>query len=101
MNDVASKIVQIKSFSNGNDIKGFSDWEKHALPPERKNHWKEGRSEFELGRVWTARGEPMVPSKLHELFESHAATKRVVVKTGVTQHETTLPFARGGPRCHD
>jgi hypothetical protein len=101
MNNVASKIVQIKSFCNGKDIKGFSDWEKYALPPERKNHWKEGRSEFELGRVWTARGEPMVPYELHDLFESHAATRGIVVKTGVTQHETTLPFARGGPRCHD
>lgn len=101
MNNVTTRIVQINSFSDGKEIKGFSDWEKYALPPARKKHWKEGRSEFELGRVWTTRGEPRVPYDLHELLESHAGTRGTVVKTGVTQHETTLPFARSGTRCHD
>src|SRR5580704_8356062 len=49
--------VEIKGYS-GDQIRSFSDWEAYAMPPERKQkHWKEGRSAFELGRVWMQKGE--------------------------------------------
>ena len=93
--------VQIKGYA-GEPIRSFSDWEKRALPPEHKERqWKEGRSEFELGRIWTANGEPAVPSELMQLLDSHEATRRTVILSGITQHETALPFGNRGPRCHD
>jgi hypothetical protein len=97
----AMRNVQIKGY-NGELIRSFSDWEKHALPPERKElQWKESRSEFELGRSWTAHGEPAVPRELAELLDSHEGTRRTVILSGITQHETILPFGTRGPRCHD
>jgi len=93
--------VQIKS-SAGDPIRSFSDWEKHALPPDRRErHWKEGRSAFELGRCWTAYGEPAVPCELTQLLDSHEETKSIVILSGITEHETVLPFSSFGPRCHD
>ncbi len=94
--------VQIKSPA-GEPIRSFSDWEKHALPPDRRErHWKEGRSAFELGRSWTANGEPTLPCELIQLFDSHEGTRRTVILSGITEHETALPpFGSGGPRCHD
>ena len=56
---------------------------------------------FELGRSWTAHGEPALPRELMELLDSHEGTRRTVILSGVTQHETTLPFGTRGPRCHD
>jgi hypothetical protein len=97
----AANPVQIKGYA-GELIRSFGDWEKHALPPERKERqWKEGRSEFELGRSWTARGEPTLPCELMDLLDSHEGTRRIVILSGITQHETTLPFGTHGPRCHD
>ena len=43
-------MVEIKGYAE-EQIRSFGDWEKHALPPNRKGHWKEGRSAFELARV--------------------------------------------------
>jgi hypothetical protein len=95
------ETVQIKG-SNGQQIRSFTDWDKYALPPARRQRqWKEGRSEFELGRVWTANGEPALPPLLSQLLESNEQTKGIVVSTGTTQHETILPFSTRGPRCHD
>jgi hypothetical protein len=93
---------QIKNQA-GKPIQSFSDWEKHALPPDRRErHWKEGRSAFELGRSWTANGEPAAPGELIRLLESHDGTRRTVVLSGITEHETALPpLSSGGPRCHD
>ena len=86
----------------GQPVRSFADWEKYALPPQRKVlHWKEGRSAFELGRSWTLSGEPSVPTELVQLLESHEDTKRTLIKSGITEHETTLPFVNRGPRCHD
>lgn len=93
--------VEITGYA-GKPIRSFSDWEAYAMPPERKlKHWKEGRSAFELGRVWMRNGEPSVPLALVELLESHDATKGTVIRGGTTEHETTLPFGNRGPRCHD
>lgn len=93
--------LQIRSHT-GESIRSFSDWEKYGLPPERREqHWKEGRSAFELARSWTAHGEPTVPLELVQLIDSHEATRRTVILGGITEHETALPFARHGPRCHD
>jgi hypothetical protein len=94
--------VQIKS-QTGAPILSFSDWEKYALPPDRKErHWKEGRSAYELGWSWTANGEAAVPSELIELLDSHEGTRRTAILSGITEHETALPpFGSGGPRCHD
>lgn len=93
--------VQIQSHA-GEPIRSFSDWEKYGLPPDRRErHWKEGRSAFELGRSWTANGEPAVPSELIELLDSHEATRNTVILSGITEHETTLPFGKHGARCHD
>lgn len=64
-------------------------------------HWAEGRSACELGRIWTANGEPAVPGELTQLLESNESTRGIVILSGITEHETRLPFSRGGPRCHD
>jgi hypothetical protein len=86
----------------GDPIRCFSDWEAFAMPPERKQkHWKEFRSAFELGRCWTAGGEPRVPAEIDRLLDSNDDTKGVVLRSGVTEHETALPFGNRGPRCHD
>ncbi len=93
--------LQINGYA-GEPIRSFSDWEKHALPPERKKlQWRESRSEFELGRSWTTNGEPAVPAELMQLLDSREGTRRIVIISGITQHETTLPFGTRGPRCHD
>jgi hypothetical protein len=92
--------VQIKSHA-GTQIRSFLDWEKHSLPDERKQHWKEGRSACELGQSWTAAGEPSVPPELAQLLESHEGTRGIVILSGITEHETPLPFGNRGPRCHD
>jgi hypothetical protein len=95
------EMVQIKGYA-GQQIRSFSDWYKHALPPDRRERqWKEGRSEFELGREWTANGEPAVPTGLSQLLDSHEGTRGTVVTGGITQRETTLPFSNHGARCHD
>jgi hypothetical protein len=36
-----------------------------------------------------------------QLLESHEGTKRSVIISGMTEHETSLPFGSRGPRCHD
>ena len=93
--------VQIKGYA-GEPIRSFGDWEKYALPPARTElHWDEGRSACELGRIWTACGEPAVPSELTQLLESYEGTRGIVILSGITEHETRLPFSRNGPRCHD
>ncbi len=93
--------VQIKNHE-GVPIQSFADWEKHALPPERRElHWKKGRSAYQLGWSWTAYGEPRVPQELTDLLDSHVGTKGTVILSGITEHETPLPFSKGGPRCHD
>ena len=95
------RVVQIKGY-RGEQINSFADWEKYALPAKRKElHWKEGRSACELGRHWTASGESCVPLSLVQLLDSHEATRGVVVSSGITEHETALPFSNGGPRSHD
>lgn len=97
----ATTNIQIKSHT-GKPIRSFADWEKHALPPERRElHWKKGRSAYELGWSWTANGEPTVPGELTRLLESHEGTRGTVILSGITEHETTLPFGVRGPRCHD
>ena len=93
--------VAIKGYAN-QPIRSFADWEKYALPPDRRTrHWKEGRSAFELGRIWTISGKPAAPAVLVQLLKSHEGTKRTVIKSGITEHETFLPFGNRGPRCHD
>lgn len=93
--------VQIQSYA-GVPIRSFDDWENHALPPARKKlHWKPDRSACELGRIWTAGGEPVVPRQLAQLLESHEGTRSMLILSGITERETPLPFGNRGPRCHD
>src|ERR1700733_145678 len=94
--------VEIRGYDRETRILSFTDWEAYAMPPEGKlKHWKEGRSAFELARIWTSNGAPDIPSELAELLNSHEATRGSVIRSGITEHETTLPFANRGPRCHD
>lgn len=94
-------MLQIRGYA-GQPIHSLCDWAKYAMPPDRKRkHWKEGRSAFELGRIWTANREPTVPSELTELLNSHNATRGTVIRSGITEHETQLPPGTNGPRCHD
>jgi hypothetical protein len=99
-NEECMRRVEIRGHA-GQQIRSFVDWEEYALPPERMVHWKEGRSAFELGRSWTGCGEPTAPAELLQLLESREGTRRTVIKSGVTEHQTTLPFGDRGPRCHD
>jgi hypothetical protein len=86
----------------GDPIRSFTDWEAYAMPPARKlKHWKQGRSAFELGRIWTAAGQPIVPPELAAILQAHPATRSLAIQRGVTELETPLPFGNGGPRCHD
>jgi hypothetical protein len=94
--------LEIMGYDGKTRIRSFSDWESYAMPPERKlKQWKEGRSAFELGRIWTENNEPMVPPALIQLLDSHEGTRGTVFVSGVTEHETPLPFGNRGPRCHD
>lgn len=96
------ETLEIKGHA-GHPIHSLRDWENYAMPPDRKRkHWKKGRSACELGRIWTANGEPAVPSELIELLNSHDATRGTVIRSGITEHETRLPPSGShGPRCHD
>jgi hypothetical protein len=59
----------------GSPIRTFEDWKQRALTPERNQmHWAEGRSACELGRIWTASGEPAVPGELNRLLDSNKGT---------------------------
>jgi hypothetical protein len=94
-------IVQIQGYA-GEPIHSFGDWERYALPPERKKpHWVQGRSAYELGFSWAAGGEPTVPSELIQLLDSREETRGIAIFSGITEHETRLPFSRVGSRCHD
>ena len=42
-----------------------------------------------------------MPAQLVQLLESKEGTRRTVIKSGITEHETTLPFSNRGARCHD
>lgn len=92
------RAMMIVDFKNNvrEPIRSFRDWEKYSLPPERQDHWKEGRSACELGRIWTANGKPAVPGELTRLLESNEGTQDIVIHSGITEHETRLPFAQGG-----
>jgi hypothetical protein len=93
--------VEIRGHS-GEPIKNFADWKEYALPLQRRKlHWKVGRSACELGRVWTANGEPAVPRDLAQLLDSDEDTKGIAILSGITECETPLPFGQHGPRCHD
>ncbi len=93
--------LEIRGYA-GQPIHSLCDWEKYAIPPDRKlKHWQEGRSAFELGRIWTASGEPAVPAVLAGLLNSHDATRGTVIRSGIAEHETALPPGTHGPRCHD
>lgn len=88
--------------NEGVNIRSFDDWERFALPPARKElHWEPDRSACELGRIWTADGEPTTPRQLAELLESHEGTRGMLILSGITERETPLPFGSRGPRCHD
>jgi len=72
------------------------------MPANRKReHWKVGRSACELGRLWTASGEPAEPLELADLLNSHNATRGIVIRMGIIEHKTSLPFGTHGPRWHD
>jgi hypothetical protein len=96
-------IARVKIEGHGGEpIRNFADWKDYALPAQRRKlHWKEGRSACELGRAWTANGEPAVPRELTELLDSHEGTRGIVILSGITERETPLPFVAHGPRCHD
>jgi hypothetical protein len=97
----AAEGLKIQGYA-GQPIHSPCDWEKYAMPSDRKlKHWQEGRSAFELGRIWTASGEPAVPAVLAELLNSRDATRGTVIRSGITEHETPLPPSTHGPRCHD
>jgi hypothetical protein len=42
-----------------------------------------------------------VPPQVVKLLESNEGTRRTVFKSGITEHETPLPFSNRGARCHD
>ncbi len=96
-----AQTVDMRGYA-GEPIRSFDDWEQRALPPERKaRQWKEGRSEFELARSWTASGAVAVPPEITQVLDVQEGTRHTAIKSGRTQHETPLPFGDRAPRCHD
>jgi hypothetical protein len=94
-------VIEIRGHK-GNLIHSLDDWARYAMPADRKEkHWSPDRSACELGRLWTASGEPAVPAELAELLESHDATRGTSIRNGITELETALPPGTHGPRCHD
>jgi hypothetical protein len=93
--------IEIRGYA-GELIRSFADWERCAMPPERKvKHWKKGRSAYELGWAWTGTGEPAIPADLAALLDSHRGTQGITIRSGIAERETPLPFGTRGPRCHD
>jgi len=97
----SAETIEMRGYA-GQQIRSFADWEQRALPPERKaRQWKEGRSEFELARSWTASGAVAVPPEIMQVLDVLEGTRDTAIKSGRTQHETPLPFSDRAPRCHD
>jgi hypothetical protein len=94
-------MIEIKGHA-GDSIHSLDDWAMYAMPHERRvKHWQEGRSAFELGRLWTISGQPAVPRVMAELLDSHVAIVGAAIRSGITECETRLPPSIYGPRCHD
>ena len=88
--------------NEGTEIRSLPDWARCGLPEtRRKQHWKEGRSAFELARAWTGTGKPEAPENLVGLLAPGAARGEIVYERAIVECETPLPFASRGPRCHD
>jgi len=97
-NTAALRSATVAQTVAAEPIHSFGDWEKFALPPERrKRHWVEGRSAYELGFIWTTNGQPSVPAELEQLLDSHEETKGIEILSGVTEHETRRWITI--PRC--
>jgi len=72
------------------------------MPPDRKlQHFKPGRSAYELAVLYTKTGCPSVPTELRCILDSHEDTRGVIVERGKVERETPLPCSIRGNRCHD
>lgn len=88
--------------NDGQAIRTFADWATWGLPETRRlQHWKEGRSAFELARAWTETETPHAPPDLQHILDFCPHTRGLILDRGVVEHETPLPFGSRGPRCHD
>lgn len=92
------QTVEIEGYA-GNPIHSLSDWEAHAMPADRKRkHWTPGRSAGELGRVWTANGEPETPMELTQFsnrpLEESARCHTTFRCSSGKSEPTALPYAR-------
>ncbi len=82
--------------SSDKPITALEGWTR----PRSKHHWKPGRSAMELARAWLRDGPPACPAEVRALFDSHEATRGIVLKNGRPEHLTPLP-ERGEGRNHD
>lgn len=85
----------------GRPIRTMDEWRD-----ERKAvnvGWVPGKSAWEIAHAWVGIGvgEPLVPSSLQELLNSHRLTAGMILDDGVVELKTRLRCGAAGPRNHD
>jgi Domain of unknown function (DUF6946) len=85
---------------NGTIITSLEDWKRRA-PPKSEDQWVEGRSAFEMARLWCGTGVPVVPAELHTLLESRSETRGLVLDELIPEHRIVFDVHGGEPRNAD
>jgi len=92
--------ISIQS-DNNSPIHSVDEWFRFAPPKGGEKQWKDGRSAKELAKAWFRSQKPKVPEELEALFESHPATKGLVIETAIPELPTPLHNFRGETRNSD
>jgi hypothetical protein len=86
---------------DGSPIHSVDDWFRLAPPKGKSKQWRDGRSAKETAKAWFRTGKPEVPEELEALFESHPATKGLVIETAIPEVPIPLDNFRGETRNSD
>jgi hypothetical protein len=89
-------MISIQS-PKGQRIDSIQTWHESA-PPTATNHWKPGRSAFELASAWIA---GRAADEVQALLEQRAELAPVTLSDGYAERKTRFDKHRGGPRNHD
>ena len=85
----------------GRAIRSVDEWFDAAPPKLGCAQWKDGRSAKELAKAWLREGTPAPPQELTRLFDSHPATRGLVVREAVAERRLRLDDFRGERRTAD